>query len=35
MCTVPAADGTSALVRLRAHWNSRVKVSDLADTVGQ
>src|SRR5213083_68357 len=24
----------SALVRLRAHWNSRVKVPDLADTVG-
>ena len=24
----------SALVRLRAHWNSRVKVPDLANTVG-
>src|SRR5258707_4653544 len=24
----------AALVRLRAHWNSRVKVPDLADTEG-
>ncbi len=24
----------SDMVRLRAHWNSRVKVPDLADTVG-
>ena len=29
-----AAAETAALVRLRAHWNSRVKVPDLADTVG-
>src|SRR5205823_13165315 len=27
------AGETPALVRLRAHWNSRVKVPDLADTV--
>ena len=26
--------GKSALVRLKAHWNSRVRVPDLADTVG-
>ena len=26
--------GVSALVRLRAHWNSRVQVPDLADTAG-
>src|SRR3989454_7814538 len=29
-----AAGHRPALVRLRAHWNSRVKVPDLADTVG-
>src|SRR5206468_11873772 len=34
-CAPPfARTRLSALVRLRAHWNSRVKVPDLADTVG-